>query len=64
MGATHDLRELRRLALRARDDESEPTATVALAPSGVALALALDPATVLAMLDELERLRERVEAFI
>jgi len=57
-----DKDELRRLALLAQSDEAEPTAAVRLAPSGVALALALDPATVLALLDEAKTERASFEA--
>lgn len=50
-----DRDQLRRLALLARDDESDPTGSVALAPSGIALAVALDPHTVLELLDRCTR---------
>ena len=52
-----DRERLRELARCAFEDEREPTASVALSPSGVALALALDPETVLALVTDVSMLR-------
>lgn len=59
---TIDRDEIRRRALIARDQSEEATAAVRLTPSQVDLVLALDPSTVLELLDldmHLARLIER-----
>ena len=53
-----DLAKLRQLALRARDFDEEPARRhVALTPAEWELALALDPRTVLEMVEQLEEYR-------
>ncbi len=49
---TIDRAEIRRRALIARDQAEQATAAVRLTPSQVDLVLALDPSTVLELLDE------------